>query len=67
MTELHFTPRTQADTEAAQGALDDYTYEWNPEFGCFIFEEEEDLIDALESDLSDLFSTVDVNGRFEVQ
>ena len=65
--ELHFTPRTPSDRYQAGQCLEDYTYEYNAEFGSFIFEESEDTIDNLEEQLDRIFTANDVNGYFEAQ
>ncbi len=64
--ELHFTPHTQYDAVKAVELLVNFYYEWNAELGCFIFEEKEELIDNLESEIVNLFNG-QVNGYFEIE
>lgn len=66
ITELHFIPSTQSDVSLATELLVDFCYEWNAEYKCFTFEEDEDLIDNLELEISNLFGD-QVDGYFEVE
>lgn len=58
--------KTQLDNNKIKDFVSkgDYTAEWNPE-GFWFFEEDEELYDELENNLSDEFSSLDINARFE--
>ena len=68
MATLLFTPRTTIDANLLQFRLDNspYNANWNVWTGAYEFEEEEELIDDLEEELSQSI-TFDINGRFEVE
>ena len=66
MATLLFTPRTTIDANLFQYRLDNSPFfgEWNPWTGSYEFQEEEELIDQLEEDIT-LAIAYDVNGYFE--
>ncbi len=63
---LHFIPNTKSDASLARELLIDFHYEWNADYGCFTFEEEQDLINNLELTIENLFNG-QVNGYFEAE
>lgn len=66
-TGLMLFPRRREDINAIKESIEnsDFTAEWNSEFGCFIFPEEEENYDELESELDELLSGRNVNYRIE--
>jgi hypothetical protein len=68
MATLLFTPRTTIDANLFQYRLDNSPFhaQWNAWTGSYEFEEEEELIDQLEEDLS-MSITFDINGYFELE
>ena len=67
MTNLHFTPHSTIDTAKCQECYEDYSYEWNAEFGCFIFEEDEEMLDNLELQLDAINQLNSIRGYFEAE
>ena len=52
-TGLSIYPATENDRVAIENLIDKgYTAEWNEEWKCYFFEEETDLYDALEMEIS---------------
>jgi len=53
-TGLSIYPATENDRVAIENLIDNegYTAEWNEEWKCYFFEEETDLYDALEMEIS---------------
>lgn len=68
MSTLYFTPRTQIDANTfnfALGQEDIFDWDYDVRNGVFIFEEQEELLDALEKDLQLILDANDINGYFE--
>jgi hypothetical protein len=59
--------RTPLDNNAIGDAIEEEGLygEWNPREGYWFFPEEEEMYDALENQLSDLFNRKGINARFE--
>ena len=68
MATLLFTPSSTIDANLLQFRLDNSHFyaNWNIWTGAYEFQEEEELIDELEEQLSQSI-TFDINGSFEVQ
>jgi hypothetical protein len=66
-TGLDIFPKTQVDAQTINEVLDaaGFSFEWNVEFGCFSFEEDEDCFDTLESQIDEELSGHNVNYRIE--
>lgn len=66
-TGLQLTPRTREDGRIINEAISnsDFYTEYNSEFGCYFFPEEEDLYDELEAQLDNLLAGLNVNYRIE--
>ena len=66
MAKLFIIGRTQLDTQKIDSLLEnDYTYEFNVRENQFELQEEEDLLDELEEQITKLFSESNVNFRVE--
>lgn len=66
MAKLFIIGRTQLDTQKIDSLLEnDYTYEFNVRENQFELQEEEDLLDELEEQITKLFSESNLNFRIE--
>ena len=66
-TGLIVNPSTNRDKELLQNFFDnsDFYAEYNSEFNCFVIEEGEDCIDALEMHLTEAFNDMGISASFE--
>jgi hypothetical protein len=66
-TGLIVNPSTNRDKELLQNFFNnsDFYAEYNSEFNCFVIEEGEDHIDALEMHLTDVFNDMGISASFE--
>ena len=57
-TGLNVYPRTSADATTMGQVIEnsEFSAEYNTEFGCYFFEEDEENYDDLEDSLTDLFN-----------
>lgn len=66
MAKLFIIGSTQLDTQKIDSLLEnDYTYEFNVRENQFELQEEEDLLDELEEQITKLFSESNLNFRIE--
>ena len=67
-TGLIVKPSTNSDRELLKNFFDnsDYYAEYDSEWNCFMIPNDEESVDALEMELTELFNEIGVSYRFEL-